>query len=199
MVRSVIEVPGSCALYYDYVVRDLSGRVVSQGMGCSGRSFVKAFLVGLFERLIPAAGISIPDTSNVSRTVSRSTGLASTATAGGVTGGLVVGTGTNAVTISDYGLQTQIAHGVGAGQLQYGASTVNAPSSDGTGTSLILTRDFTNGSGGTITITEIGIIAALAYNYSGTTSTFLVARDLQTIALINGALVTLNYELRTTV
>lgn len=74
-------------------------------------------------------------------------------------GGIVVGTGTNAVAPTDVALQTRIAHGTGAGQLEYLSSDGKLATIDtGTDTgSFILTRLFRNSSGNTITINEVGV------------------------------------------
>jgi hypothetical protein len=70
---------------------------------------------------------------------------------------IVVGTGNTAPTITDYALQTKIAHGSTAGKLQYSAVTFGAPASDATTSQFTVTRNFANASGGSITVNEIGL------------------------------------------
>lgn len=93
--------------------------------------------------------------------------------AGVITSGPVVGTGTAAVTLTDNKLQTQIAHGTGAGQLQHGAPTTVAPTTVGTTRKFKIVRVFTNGSTGSITINEVGLYSL------GMTWFFCIVRDLQ--------------------
>lgn len=71
--------------------------------------------------------------------------------------GIVVGTGVNAVTPTDYALQTKVAHGRAATQLEFGGcEPMNIAFADPNG-SFQLRRYFTNLSGAPITINEVGI------------------------------------------
>jgi len=109
--------------------------------------------------------------------------------------GIVVGTGTNAVTVTDTKLQTQIAHGVGAGQLQYGASSFLSPVTSGSDRYFEVTRTFTNSSGSDITVNEIGI-----YINNGTSNfKFCVERTLNTFTVLNGGAKTITYRIKVTV
>jgi len=109
--------------------------------------------------------------------------------------GIVVGNGTKSVAISDYALASQIAHGTGAGQLDYNVSTisfsVDTSVSPAVG-KIVLSRTFTNSSGATINITEVGIIARNYWKDNIPTildTKFLIMRDLlaQTYQVPNGA------------
>lgn len=188
------DVRGACALYYSYQVRGADGRVKVQHRRRTAHSFLIAYARFLYLKIAGAASQSITDTGSVSRTIHNSTQLSSHGNAADTTQGLVVGTGTNVVALADVALQTKIAHGTSAGQLSYGASVVNAPTSDSTSTTLILTRDFSNASGGTITVREIGIYSDMGPN----TGKFCIVRDNVTIALASGDVLTLNYILKTT-
>ncbi len=88
------------------------------------------------------------------------------ASAGGLTNGIVVGSGINAESFEDYALQTQIAHGTGAGQLSYAQGEAPAKSYDaGTRTySCVWTRYLNNNSGGDVTVNEVGLIMSLNTN-----------------------------------
>ena len=187
------DVRGACALYYSYQVRGVDGRIKVPFRRRTARSFLKQYIVWLYLKATSPAAQSLTDTSGSASDVNRNTDLNIKTAAGTSTTGLVAGTGTNAVTLTDTKLQTQIAHGTSAGQLDYGASVVNQPSSDSTSTTLILTRVFANSSGGAITVREIGI-------YASTGSVVLcIVRDTVTIALAIGDQLTLNYILKTTV
>ena len=191
------DVRGACAIYYSYQVKDASGRITVPFRRRMAHSFVVGFAKLLNLKMAMREPQSITDTGGTGRTIPSINDMDTTQAASSNTFGLVVGTGTNAESINDTALQTVIAHGTGAGQLQYGASTVALPSSDSTSTSCILTRVFTNASGGTVTVTEIGV-------YTNTNDTgsagrnICIVRDLATIALSNGDQLTLNYILKTT-
>lgn len=96
--------------------------------------------------------------------------------------GTVIGTGTNAVTIADTKLQTQIASGVSANQLIYGIQQYSAgPYTSGSSRYFLIGRTFTNISGGNITVQEMGI-----YVYHATGPYYYcIARDLTGGVTIN--------------
>lgn len=96
-----------------------------------------------------------------------STGCGYMAAAGNLTNGIVVGSGVNAESFEDYTLQTQIAHGTGAGQFSYAQCEAPAKSYDaGTKTySCIWTRYLNNNSGGDVTVNEVGLIMSCNTNY----------------------------------
>lgn len=124
-----------------------------------GNSWVTGFL-GLISMNLnggtDVAGHTTNDTGGTARTNNYDFSTCLNASATNANGGIIVGTGNTAVAMADYALAAKIAHGTGAGQLSYGSHTVNAM----TGTSpitWIVTRAFTNGSAGAITIAETGI------------------------------------------
>lgn len=92
------------------------------------------------------------------------------------TSGIVVGSGVAAESFEDYALQTQIANGIGAGQLSYIES--NAPVKSWNGGTLKMTvahaRYFNNNSGGIITVNEIGLEACIHFSAD---ERMMVARD----------------------
>lgn len=80
------------------------------------------------------------------------------------TKGIVIGTGSTAVTPSDYVLVSQCVQGVGANQFQHGAQSAPIGTGvSGSVTSFQLRREFVNGSGSSIAVREIGIYG----EYSG--------------------------------
>lgn len=111
--------------------------------------------------------------------------------------GIVVGTGTTAVAWDDYKLETQIVHGVGGGQLSYGAEAHNIPVWNSPYIELVETRPFQNVSGATITVTEIGMYAQ---HYTGTTdaSARCIIRDVlaASVDVPNGQTLTVQYTIR---
>jgi len=139
--------------------------------------------------------VSMTDTSNTARSQGCYRPFILVAAAAVSAYGLVVGTGSGAVTLTDYRLGTQIAHGVGAGQLSYGGTGLVAPSTSGADRSWQASRTFTNSSGGDITVNEVGI-----YVYSSNPYYYCIARDLTGGVLIaNTKVGTLTYTFKITV
>lgn len=117
---------------------------------------------------------NVKDTGGTNRADSYRNYFKASSPSGNSDYGIVVGTGTNAVTVSDYALQTKIVTGSGAGQLSYQAQVVNSPVLAGSTVSFTLQRTFNNTSGGDITIQEVGLIVyGVPYTWY-----FLIARDL---------------------
>ena len=172
-------------------------------------SFVLQFLQ-LLEILMAHAyadtahNVSIKDTGGVSRTVQVGSTfyvvnyMAVEAVATTQTYGVMVGTGTNAPATDDYTLQTQIAHGSGAGQMQYGACSMSAAGIVGANVDLYLVRPFINGSGSTITLKEVGVVVSNLYSSNGQ-GFFLIAHDSVDQAVANTECALVSYDIRTTV
>jgi hypothetical protein len=112
------------------------------------------------------------------------------APAGEITAGIVVGSSDTPVSIGQYALIGLIGHGTGSGQLQYQASTVE-PLSKNTTWLFRIIRTFTNGSGATVTVREIGLYVKIG---SGG-QTCMFARDVPTspINISNGSTLTVRY------
>jgi len=185
---------GACALFYDYEIRNKEGKLIKKQKLTESKSFVKAF-IQILHRQFTYTSVSIIDTGNISRT-SMPYYIETTENAGSINKGLIVGTGTDAVTINDYKLQTTISNGTTAGKLQYGASTMATPTFTSTTGSMILTRVISNNSPGNITINEIGIYAQIPPN----AYYCCIARDIPTpIILAIGEQLTLNYTIGVTI
>jgi hypothetical protein len=112
-----------------------------------------------------------------------------------------VGSGTQSNPYSAYSLAAPIANGSGTGQLVYGQPSV--PSNitvSGTSAYFTISQTFNNNSGGTVTITEVGIVTYLQFSESNNWSneTFgqvLVWYDVlsSSISVPNGGSVTIYY------
>jgi len=140
---------------------------------------------------------SITDTSGVSRSVGISQyNLWAYAAAADDTKGVLVGTGTAANDVAKYALATKIAHGTGAGQLQYGACGIGVPATVGQKRQMTIARTFTNVSGASITVNEVGLV--IQGLVSGSTYYFLVERTLSTNAIANTASATWTYTISIT-
>ena len=76
--------------------------------------------------------------------------------------GIQVGSGQQSNPYSAYKLAAPIANGVGSGQLLYGQPSVSqTPIVSGSSVYFIISQAFNNQSGGTVTITELGILVDL--------------------------------------
>lgn len=81
--------------------------------------------------------------------------------------GIQLGTGTTAVTVSDYALITPIVDGTGSGQLEYLSCAATNYRVSGTQALFDIERLWRNSSGGTITIQESAIYVYCVKNNSG--------------------------------
>ena len=115
--------------------------------------------------------------------------------------GLVVGSSDNPNTVNTYTMGAIIPHGNASGQLYYGATTMENPQNP-TGTNnwfFRIIRTFTNNSGGSITVKEIGLIVK-TLDSGGTTRYFLIARDvISPVTVPAGATLTIRYIPKITV
>lgn len=111
--------------------------------------------------------------------------------------GIQVGTGNDAVLISDYKLKTLIAHGDTSTKLNYGATSIGACATVGTTRNFTIARTMTNNSGGDITVNEVGLVL-MAFN-SAAWDFFMVEHSLLTFTIANGASGTVTYTISATV
>jgi hypothetical protein len=114
--------------------------------------------------------------------------------------GIRVGSGSTPPTANDYNLANPIAHGTGSGQLLYGATTIESVVvEDSNKTSFRIIRTFSNSSGATVIVREIGLSfkwyrPGYGYSYA------LLARDVLSneVSVPDGATLTVRYILSTT-
>lgn len=139
-------------------------------------------------------GISVSVTNTSNGAAAPGVGMTCNAGAGITTYGTVVGSGTGAFDFDNYALGTLIAHGTGAGQLQYGAVTFNAPQTSGNDRYFEIIRTFQNGSGSGVTVNEIGLYGNSASVY------FCLAREVlgTSITVPNGQTLTVTYKIKIT-
>ena len=175
---------------------DKSGRLISETEH-EANSLVKAFINHLVYGFNTLVNQQTADTSGTNRTLnSLSSGFSVMATATTSTYGILLGTSNQAVSLNDNALITPIIHGIVAGTLQYGATTMDAaPTTDGSSRYIQIYRTFTNSSGGNITVNEVGlVIQSQSSNYK-----FLFDRSLSTNTINNGNAATLTYKITLTV
>ena len=182
-------------LGFEVYVTDKNGKVIDRREGES-RSWLIAWLQLIYGSMRGAA-VTIKCADGVNRNSARQYScLDANGIAGDTTRGPVVGTGTTAVTLADFAMETQIAHGVGGGQLQYGARVhVYPPVLRGKELYFKIRRTFTNGSGAPINVNEFGVYAEIG----DLSNEACICRDVMTIPLVvpdAGALI-LTYRFRT--
>lgn len=184
----------SIGLYYQLIVKDKSGKVVSKTPFRRSKSFLLQFLQ-IIEVQSFRVNVNITDYTTVVRSVpAHAQSLNFASAVGSVTTGILVGTGTTTPTNLDTAMETLIAHGVGAGQLSYGALSITTTAEVGANVDYIATRTFNNGSGNAINVTEAGIVMD-----GGTWHFFCVHDVFSTVVVLNSQTLTVNYTLRTTV
>jgi len=190
-------------------VKDKNGKVTFRKSGIS-KSLLRNFMYWLQSKfqLTGGSGYSTwtaSDTTNTARTFAPN--ITTNESRFGAFGGLItdsltglrVGKGNNAVNPTDFEMQTLIPHGVGADQMQYGGQTYEAVTVVGQNTTFRVTRAFTNSSGNTITIKEIG--AAFMEYDTGTVARYLCyLRDVlpSPVAVPDGSTFTLRYTFSVT-
>jgi hypothetical protein len=175
--------------YIEWELKDPKGRVVKRGKQPM-KSWVKQWLQILYV-YFSNSSTSIYDTGGTSRSVGILTWKVD-AGSGVATYGIVAGTSDTPVTRDDYKLGSQISHGNGTGQLMYGAMSHDAPTTYSTGYLTRAIRVFTNNSGDSITVKEIGIYVSYAsYPYY-----FCIIRDVLStpVTIPNGYSWTVRYN-----
>jgi hypothetical protein len=188
---------GSLALYYRIIKTDSKGRIIKKGRLRRSHSFLKQYpeiLLANFNDLMNSEDVK--DVGGGLRDLTEhDQNLRCEAAANDATLGIVAGTSNTAVTLEDYVMGAQITHGTGGGQLSYGAMTIGDPAVVGANVDMVLSRVLSNGSGGTITVRETGLIVY------GNAYKMLIVRDVLASpeAVNNGQAITIEYTLRTTV
>jgi len=199
--------------YWNITVRDKDGKIICRKRFRS-HSFLVAFIkyvkgefATVFASTTGNGNTSITDTGGTtvnfpdhSSDYGYYTHMSTLGGAGDDSQGIVVGTGTSANTTTTYALSTKIANGTGSGQLQYGAMTVNDVVASGNTLYFLMTRTFTNISGASITVNEVGI-QCKCYAAGASTHTLLLARDVLTngVTIPNGGSATFQYTISITV
>ncbi|MEM1562947.1 MAG: hypothetical protein QW734_07900 [Candidatus Bathyarchaeia archaeon] len=195
------------SLEYEVEVRDKNGQLLDHKKGES-HTWVKNF-IQVLKAYFSAGSEIITDTSGASRTVkgyvwAGATGdfyfLSANAPANNDAYGIQVGGSDAPFSRTQYALGSKISHGTGSGQLVYGASTVESVVDEDTASSFRITRVFTNNSGASVVVREIGI--AIYYRVvDGSTAVsvyFLAVRDLlpSPSSIPDGATMTVRYKVR---
>jgi len=111
------------------------------------------------------------------------------------TGGyMVIGTGTNAVAMNDYAMQTLIVDGTGANKMVYGTMEAFSKVYSALLWTITIACSFSNQSGSSITVNEAGIYHNLK-DLQTSSVNVLFLRDLVTQAVPNNDLLRIVYQL----
>lgn len=113
--------------------------------------------------------------------------------------GIVIGSGSSAVSPTDYSLAQQITHGSGANQMVHGTQTTETVQVVGQTSSVRATRTFTNNSGAIIIVREIGWIISF-YDTGAAQRYALFLRDVlpSAVAVPDGSTFTVRYTISVT-
>ena len=160
-----------------------------------------------------ATTTTLQDTGGTLITINGASGgtMALTAPSGNSLYGIVIGSGASAGSTPSpmaFNLVAQIPNGTSSGQIEYGAVSLTKPATSGQITQFTISRSFTNVSGSTINVTEIGLVVYVTgFAMMGTTSGtavssdyFLIAYDIPSsaIAVQNGQTLTITYTFSVT-
>jgi len=143
-------------LWYSVVVRDRHGKVVSRERRKS-RSFLKQWNQLVYAQVAHTT-LDITDTGGASRSIPKENdNFTMNAAAGVTTYGIRVGTGNTPVAIDDYALETPIAEGTGAGEMNHLVCTIATSVVAAPNCSFLISRSIVNNSPGEITVREAAI------------------------------------------
>jgi hypothetical protein len=204
-------------ILWEIEVRDKTGKLLKH-YKTPARSWLKGFiqiLKGEFATRCGAAvgggNVSIVDEGGTARSYPYQTttgttygywiNLSTLGDVGDTSQGIIVGTTDTPNSLTTYALGGKIAHGSGSGQLVYNAETVeDVTNPSGNDLQFRLTRTFTNNSGATITVKEVGLLIKKIDSGQSVRS-FLAARDVlpSPVDVPDGATLTIRYVVKITV
>jgi len=200
-------------LEYEVEVRDKNGKLLSRHHGKS-HSWLKPFIQLMMAEWQYAYGgstpsaVSITDETGTVRSMPSGyqsycqySAWAVNAPATDSSYGVKVGGGDTPNALSTYALASPIIHGTSSGQLIYGAHTIESViNPSGNDLTFRITRAFTNNSGSSVTVKEIGI-ATKRNDQGGTARTFLFVRDVlpSPTSVPDSASLTIRYTVKITV
>ena len=177
-------------VWIDGEIRDGQGRLLKKLRPRRARSYVLQF-IDILNIVIGYVTLNITDTGGVARSQAPYAALMRVDAGAAITTyGIMIGTGTNAVALADYALQTQVT-----ANITHSSTTISAPVTDGTTRQFDVVRTFTNNTGATLNITEVGLVGmGGSGNYK-----YMIDRTLYSVAVANGASVSLRYRIKVTV
>ncbi len=159
----------------------------------------ESFVINFINKLYTENGLTLAnctDTGGVLRTMATSANfIRANGTAGDTSIGIVIGSGSTAVALTDTQLETLIASGITAGTLAYSGTTFMSPVLDGSDYLFEVTRLFSNSSGASVTVNEIGIY----FVDGGGVFKFMMDRTLVSQPVTNGTTLAVTYRIKVTV
>jgi hypothetical protein len=180
-------------------------RVIDENGKCTyyrcyrSRSFVIGFLNAIFTNL-SGQGVTNTNTSGSQYTTQYGDRIFVNDGSNDNNFGIQIGTGTTTPSIVDSRLSSLITNGTGAGQMQYGGDNVTGAvtnTSNNTGY-ITVTRTFTNNSGSSITVSEVGLVAWTGNGSPQSNQYYLIIHDLlpTPITVPNGSSLSISYEIQ---
>jgi len=195
--------PMNMNLHIKRTITDKNGKIVKEWKEKVSRSFVIAWLQYFSCALGHPWGsdsdpVNIQDTGDGTRATSfaaldMNQAFSLEAAAASVLYGILAGTGTTPPATEDYALETLIAEGAAATQLNYGATSVLTANIVGASVELPVTRAMVNNSGGAITVKEVGMVIRHGGYY------LLMVHDAVNDVIPDGNTYTVTYTFKTTV
>jgi len=188
------ELPHTPSLWIYIEVRDASGKVIHRHRQ-PGRSFLYNFMFILYTAFLGQSGVGpeCPGSSCPTCSPFDITGanLSVSAPQGNDTYGILIGSGNT----PNNALTCQLANKIPNSQVTYGSTSVQFPQGVGPGTNPItitITRQFTNNSGNSVTVAEVGLAIY------GAGQGPLIARDVLTspVTVPNNGILQVTYEIQ---
>jgi len=189
---------------YELEVKDKNGKLLTKQKGVS-KSLLANFMHWFRAKLGNFSDEPVVDTGGVSRTI-LATSLQHSSGFGLMNAGdddddkgIMVGSGTVSVTPDDYQLASKISHGTTTGHLDYGPHTFEAVTVSDSVSSCRVSRTFTNLSGASVTVNELGI-AIWMRDSADNGINVLILRDVlaSPISVPDGATLTVRYTFQVT-
>jgi hypothetical protein len=215
-MKEVAEKKTSPQIAWELEVRNKNGKLLIQKTA-PAKSWLKTFITILKGEFATRHGsatgngnVSVVDETGTARSYpchsslysySYFMNLSTLGDAADVTQGIIVGTSDTANNLNTYALDGKIATGTGSGQLVYGAESIEDVSNpSGNDLQFRITRTFTNNSGSTITVKEVGLLIKKYDSAQGSRS-FLAARDVlpSAVDVPDGATLTIRYVVKITI
>jgi hypothetical protein len=210
------EKEASPLILWEIEVKDKTGKLIKHYI-TPAKSWLKQFITMLKGEFATRNGVNygngnatVVDESGTARTYPYANGsslnnyymnLSTCGDTGDVTQGIIIGTSDTPNTLTTYALGGKIPHGTGSGQLLYNPESVeDVTNPSGNDLQFRLTRTFTNNSGSTITVKEVGLLVKKC-DSGGASRSFLVARDVlpSPVDVPDGATLTIRYVVKITV
>lgn len=182
-------------LHVQVEIKDKNGKVIKT-LKKPCKSYVRQMIELLRVQMAQTTTDTMKDTDGVTRTIPKhAINFAAQAGVGIDRYAIQVGTGTNAVTISDFKLAARKGHSATAPIFLYGATSVGVVAVVGSTASFTVARTFTNQTGASIDFKEVGLVGiASAFEYN-----ILLERSLLNFTIANGESGTVTYTISVTV